>query len=64
MRSGVKSRHVVWPLGTNGEASGTSTALEPLEEFLPDSRVVDFFLGVIDGHDPVRNSPATSVLAV
>jgi hypothetical protein len=35
------------PFNTRGEAWGKTTALQALEEFLPDDRVLDFFLGVI-----------------
>jgi hypothetical protein len=34
-------------LDANGEAWGRTDALEALEQFLPDRRVLDFFLGVI-----------------
>lgn len=33
----------------NGEAWGKTDALRVLEEFLPDGRVLDFFLGIIAG---------------
>jgi hypothetical protein len=35
------------PFDANGEAWGKTTALETLEEFLPDGRVLDFFLSII-----------------
>lgn len=35
------------PFDANGEAWGKTAALEALEEFLPDGRVLDFFLSIV-----------------